>query len=104
MDPNPVDNQRRPGYEYCHHIEIDDDRINTKRQIRTNFIPKPRDVGAVQSTLCSETIVERVLCCDHEGELFICSQIRLREYWMPEAQIQGLIHEAFDLFNWHLIK
>ncbi|GER50624.1 RING/U-box superfamily protein [Striga asiatica] len=109
MDPNPVDNRRRPGYEYRHQIEIDEGRVNTNRRIslegrcafefqtRTNFILKPRDSGAGEITLCSETISERLFGYEFDYELFPHSQYRLREYWMPEAQIQELIREATDL-------
>ncbi|CAA0841902.1 RING/U-box superfamily protein [Striga hermonthica] len=109
MDPNPVDNRRRPGYKYRHHIEIDEGRVNTNRrvplkggcefefQIRTNFILKPRDSGAGETTLSSETISDPIILCDHKWQLFLCSRIRMREYWMTEAHIQEMIHEAFDL-------
>ncbi|GER50617.1 ring finger protein-like protein [Striga asiatica] len=104
-----MDNRRRPGYEYRHQIEIDEGRVNTNRrvslegrclfqfQIRTNFILKPRDSGAGETTLGSETISEPTLPCDHKSELFPCSKRRLREYWMTEAHIQEMIHEALDL-------
>ncbi|CAA0841904.1 RING/U-box superfamily protein [Striga hermonthica] len=114
MDPNPVDNRRRPGYEYRHQIEIDEGRVITNRgfslegrcafefQIETNFILKPRDSGAGETILCSETITERIFRSDHGYERFFRllifrSELRLREYWMTEAHIQELIREALDL-------
>ncbi|CAA0841905.1 RING/U-box superfamily protein [Striga hermonthica] len=109
MDPTPVDNRRRPGYEYRHQIEIDEGRVNTNRrvplrgrcefefQIQTNFILKPRDPGAGETTLSSETISDPIFCCDHKYELCPCSRLRMREYWMTEAHIQEIIHETRDL-------
>ncbi|CAA0822734.1 RING/U-box superfamily protein [Striga hermonthica] len=109
MDLNPVDRRRRPGYDYRYQIQIDDGRnmdLHRRTQGRarcqfdfhfqTNFILKPIDAGAGETTLCSETFVDVPFDGENECEFFFCSKLRLREYWMPEAQIQELVSEALD--------
>ncbi|CAA0841977.1 Unknown protein [Striga hermonthica] len=109
MDLNPVDRRRRPGYDYRHQIQIDDGRnMDLHRgmqcrarcqfhfQFQTNFILKPKDVGAGERTLCSETFVDVPFDGENEFEFLFCSKLRLREYWMPEAQIQELVSEALE--------
>ncbi|GER51656.1 RING/U-box superfamily protein [Striga asiatica] len=66
-------------------------------QFKTNFILKPQDAGAGETTLCSETFVDVPFHGESEIRFFLCSKVRLREYWMPEAQIQELVSEALDL-------
>ncbi|CAA0822735.1 RING/U-box superfamily protein [Striga hermonthica] len=110
MDLNPVDTRRRPGYDYRHHIQIDDGRnMDLHRrmqgrarcqfdfQFQTNFILKPNDAGAGETTLCSEAFVDVPFDGENEFQFLLCSRHRLREYWMPEAQIQELVSEVLDL-------
>ncbi|KAK6136287.1 hypothetical protein DH2020_029951 [Rehmannia glutinosa] len=76
-------------------------------EIRTNFILKRTiaddDDDEDEIVLCSESFDAYSEECECEDEWYLEQQTsyRLKEYWMPEDEIDKLVHEAFNFAKHH---
>ncbi|KAK6136288.1 hypothetical protein DH2020_029952 [Rehmannia glutinosa] len=72
-------------------------------EIRTNFILKRTSVDEDEIVLCSESFDAYSEECECEDEWYLEQQTsyRLKEYWMPEDEIDKLVHEAFNFAKHH---